>query len=163
MTDIAAALLSAAPAPDRAAELALFGQFVGEWRAVRRSRHRGGPWTETTRTWVFGWTLGGAAVVDVQFDDEGATLSSGVRTFDAAAKLWRITWASASGSAALLTGQAYGEAGIRTEGQISGGNPIRANFSEITADSFAWDEWVAADDDGPNWELEIHVDATRSR
>jgi hypothetical protein len=162
VSDFAGLVTADGPHPDHAAELALFGQFVGTWSVVRRSRHRGGPWTESTRTWVFAWVLGGRAVADMQVGADGTVLSLAVRTFDAAAGIWRITWAGVDGGAALLTGHAYGAAGIRTEGPMSGGDPVRANFSEITADSFAWDEWVADDVDGPNWELEIHADATRA-
>lgn len=155
------AVRAAAPDPERAADLALFGQLVGTWDVVRRSRTRGGPWSESTRTWVFAWTLGGHAVADTQFDDAGTPLSLAVRTFDATAGIWRITFAGAQGAAASLIGGASGTSGIRTEGAISGGLPIRANFSEITPTSFVWDEWVADDADGPNWEQTIHVTASR--
>ena len=48
--------------PDYTAELALFGQLVGEWKVAHQARTRGGPWTDSQRTWIFSWALDGRAV-----------------------------------------------------------------------------------------------------
>jgi hypothetical protein len=68
----------------------------------------------------------------------------------------------------MLIGTAYGETAIRQEGvertaQHPDGRAIRWNFSEIGPDGFEWDAWVADDEDGPNWEQEQHLLATRAR
>ena len=154
--------------PDHAADLALFGQLVGEWKVAHRGRTRGGKWTDSERTWVFSWALSGRAVESVIRDAAGTEVGATLQVWDAKAGVWRITSAGVDGAAMLLIGEAYGDAGIRQEGvertaKHPDGRGIRWNFSDITADSFEWDGWVADDADGPNWEQEQHLVATRVR
>jgi hypothetical protein len=153
---------------DDNAELALFGQLVGEWTLAYRSRPRGGAWTDSQRTWTFSWALDGRAVKSIVRDAQGTPIGETVQVWDAKSRVWRITSAGVNGDATLLTGEAYGENGIRQEGmertaQHPEGRGIRWNFSEITADSFEWDGWVADAEDGPNWEQQEHLVATRVR
>jgi hypothetical protein len=160
--------MTAALHPDYTAELALFGQLVGEWRVAHSARHRGGPWTESQRTWIFSWALDGRAVESVLLDADGTEIGATMQVWDAKAGVWRITSAGVDGQVAMLTGAAYGDSGIRQEGvertaAEPDGRAIRWNFSEIGPDGFQWDGWVADDEDGPNWEQEQHLVATRAR
>jgi hypothetical protein len=154
--------------PDHAAELALFGQLVGNWRVAHRSRPRAGAWTDSERTWTFSWALNGRAVESLLLDAQGAEVGATMQVWDAKTGVWRITSTGVNGDAMLLVGEAYGDAGIRQEGvertaAHPDGRAIRWNFSEIGPDSFEWDGWVADAIDGPNWEQEQHLVATRVR
>ncbi|MEO5921416.1 MAG: hypothetical protein ABIQ01_09780 [Pseudolysinimonas sp.] len=160
--------MTAALHPDYAAELALFGQLVGEWKVAHRSRTRGGAWTDSQRTWIFSWALNGRAVESVLLDDAGTEVGATMQVWDAKSGIWRITSSGVTGEATLLTGTAYGEGGIRQEGiertvQHPDGRAIRWNFSAITPGTFEWDGWVADAEDGPNWEQQEHLVATRVR
>ena len=101
-------------------------------------------------------------------DAEGTEVGATMQVWDTKSGVWRITSSGVNGEATLLTGSAYGDTGIRQEGvERTAANPdgraIRWNFGEITADSFEWDGWVADAADGPNWEQEQHLVATRVR
>jgi hypothetical protein len=168
MTTFSEGFIASAAHPDDAAGLALFGQFVGEWRIAHRGRTRGTPWVEAERTWIFSWALGGRAVASVLLDAAGTPVGQTVQVREAASDLWRITSTGIDGSALLLVGTAWGDDGIRQEGiQRTAADPeglgVRWNFSKITADSFEWDGWVAEPEDGPNWEQQQHLVATRVR
>lgn len=160
--------MTAAMHPDFTAELGLFGQLVGEWKVAHRSRTRGGEWTDVQRTWTFSWALDGRAVESILLDAAGTEIGATLQVWDAKSGVWRITSAGVNGEATLLVGSAYGDTGIRQEGiertaQHPDGRGIRWNFSEIGADSFEWDGWVADAEDGPNWEQQEHLVATRVR
>ena len=160
--------MTAALHPDYTAELALFGQLVGEWKVAYRSRPRAGAWTESERTWIFSWALDGRAVESVLLDAQADEIGATMQVWDTKTGVWRVTSSGVNGEASLLTGTAYGDTGIRLEGvertaADPEGRASRWTFSEIGPDSFEWDGWVADDIDGPNWEQEQHLLATRVR
>jgi hypothetical protein len=170
MTDrFETALVASGPDPAIADELDLFGRFVGEWRI--RNRWRAGPdaaWNHSESVWLFQWIVGGLGIQDVIVgrDAAGAPASAGttVRAYDPTIGAWRVTWFGLRhGNHCTLLARPHGADGIRQDGveSASGGDiPIRWNFSDITADSFAWDGWSSADG-GATWWLEQHMDVER--
>ena len=63
--DLAAALLAAGPDPGRAAELDLFGRFVGAWDVEWHGTDADGRPGTMTGELHFGWVMDGRAVQDV--------------------------------------------------------------------------------------------------
>jgi hypothetical protein len=63
--DLAAALLAAGPDPGRAAELDLFGRFVGAWDVEWHGTFADGRPGTMTGELHFGWVMDGRAVQDV--------------------------------------------------------------------------------------------------
>ena len=53
------------PAPDRAAYIMLYGQFVGSWNGSLKYLDAEGGRRETTAEVHFGWVLEGRAIQDV--------------------------------------------------------------------------------------------------
>lgn len=171
MNDFASLLTADGPEPKLAAELDLFGRFVGSWRV--RNRYRPGPdapWTSSDREWVFSWVAGGRGVQDVivgnDRGDEPVVAGTTVRAYDAQLGAWRVHWfGMLHGNYCSLIARPHGGDGIRQEGfehTPSGDVPIRWDFSDITGDSFAWDGWSWSDG-ASEWWLEQHMDVERVR
>ena len=59
------ALSAAGPAPDRAAKMALYGQFVGSWELDVIEHRDDGMTRRRPGEWHFGWALEGRAIQDV--------------------------------------------------------------------------------------------------
>src|SRR5262245_59664643 len=89
------------PAPDLAAPMMLYGQFVGSWdgRLVYTSSE--GLRRESTCEVHFGWVLEGRAVQDVWIvparearkpTDRQLMYGTTLRVYDPQAGLWHITW-----------------------------------------------------------------------
>lgn len=95
------ALHSTGPRPELAAELALFGQFVGSWELECTFHNPDGPDVVLPGELRFGWVLGGRAVQDVWIvpgrDHPAEGRAPGfhgttVRFFDSGIGGWRSTW-----------------------------------------------------------------------
>jgi hypothetical protein len=165
--DFARALIASGPTDAHPKRMATFGRLVGSWKVrgafLSESTRE---WTETDRTWIFSYVLGGRAVQDVLLGSDGDAGSDDVagttvRVYDPIAGMWRISWfGTLAGDYCTLAGTAHKRDGIRQDGTQTDGRPIRWNFSKITDESFAWDGWVS-DDDGRTWWLEQHMDAAR--
>ena len=154
---LAAALLSSGPDPAHAADLQLFGQFIGSWEIEWHSTDTGGNPVRTTGELDFGWVLGGRAVQDVwKVPGPGLTMPGGrpgfsgstIRFYDAGIGAWRSTWIDPSnGRVRRFIGRAAGDT-IVLEG-LDDEPRERWSFRDITPDSFRWVGETS--DDGVTW------------
>jgi hypothetical protein len=89
------------PAPDRAAQMMLYGQFVGSWDGRLEYWNAAGVHCKTTAEVHFGWVLEGRAIQDVWIAPSrhgckvGERLlmhGSTFRVYDPKNDLWHITW-----------------------------------------------------------------------
>jgi hypothetical protein len=166
---LAAALLSAEPAAGLTAELATFGQFVGDWRLQWRGKDSGG--TDTVRMdgrLSVGWVLGGAAVQDVWVvpapgRDAPGGLSgfhgTTVRFYDPTIQAWRSTWIDPPNARV----RRFIGGPVRTGIELVSDEeepPLRWSFSEITADSFRWTGEIRRHPDD-DWTLQQEILASR--
>ncbi|GAA5032484.1 hypothetical protein ACFQRL_04450 [Microbacterium fluvii] len=170
MSDFADVLLAAGPAADLPADHDVFGRLVGSWRV--RNRYRASAeseWAESERDWIFSWVAGGRAIQDVivgsDRGDEPVIAGTTIRAFDPRIGAWRVNWfGTLHANYGALIARAHGADSIRQDGSEltpDGEIPLRWNFSDITADTFAWDGWSSADG-GRTWWLEQHMDAVRT-
>lgn len=160
------------PAADRAAQMMLYGQFVGSWdgnlvyvdaEAVRR---------ETTAEVHFGWVLEGRAIQDVWIapsrharkpDERLLMHGSTFRVYDPKQDLWHITWIDPVKQAFnRMTGKKIGDE-IVQEYRTEDGERVQWLFTEITPESFHWIARESADE-GRTWtvraEFFLHRRAT---
>jgi len=170
-TAFAADLHADAAHPDLADRLALFGQFVGEWRMrVRFYDPDGRCVYDEPGRWTFGWVLDGRAVQDVLSGSDvqsGATdagqrrIGSSMRTLDATGDGWHVVWFGASsGSFVVLHAEADGD-GILLESEPEPDGTInRWRFDDITRDSFAWSGRESRDS-GRTWVLRQRMEGER--
>jgi len=147
------ALLAAdGPHPDHAAELMLFGRFVGAWEMEGWQLACDGTQTEQRGEWRFGWVLGGRAIQDVLIS-RPHELGTTIRFYDPVARAWEITWITPPGRAVRrLVARPDGDE-IRLEGRDPAGHLLRWTFTDIAADRFTWNG-AASYDDGRSWRLE---------
>ena len=153
-------LAASGPAPDLAARMNLFGQFVGDWECDTVLIDRDGKRTSGKCEWHFGWVLEGKAIQDVWIarygdpkpgspaDAYGTTL----RYYDPQQDNWRVIWISAlSKSVQMFTAKQVGDE-IVLEGKNEQGHRYRWILSDITPRSFHWRS-VGSPDDGATWIL----------
>lgn len=154
-------LEASGPHADHADAMMLYGRFVGSWAVEAEQLDEAGAWTRSHGEWHFGWGLGGLAVIDVihapprpavaegrPFEDIGTT----VRVYDPASDTWQITFVSAYyRRVARLTGRGVGDE-VHQDGHDHLGQPIRWNFTDISADSLTWQGYDSPDG-GTSWRL----------
>ncbi|MCP2335288.1 hypothetical protein [Actinomadura rupiterrae] len=158
------------PDPAHAADLMLYGRFVGEWEIENRHPGPDGEWRTVLGRWCFGWVLGGRAIQDVLYCPginryPGTTLRS---YYVSSPGTWRITWNDPfSGSFVSQVGCADGP-DIVQEGRAPDGRRTRWTFTEITDTSFLWRGLVETPDprstndaEGEAFELVQEMRATR--
>jgi hypothetical protein len=154
---LAAALHASGPDPEHAAELRLFGQFIGSWAIEWRGSDPDGHPVQTTGQLDFGWVLGGRAVQDVwRVPGPGLTMPGGrpgfsgstIRFYDPRIGAWRSTWIDPSnGRVRRFIGRAVDDT-IVLEG-LDEEPRERWSFRDITPDSFRWVGETS--DDGITW------------
>src|SRR5690242_218073 len=101
----ASVLHAAAPAPDRADVLALYGRFIGDWDARIVAHGSNGVRHESPGEIHFGWILQGRAIQDVwmipllaerpqvvPFPVAGNWFGTTIRVHDPKIDAWRIYW-----------------------------------------------------------------------
>jgi len=127
-----AALHADGPHPDHAAELSLFGQFVGSWAIDNTYFHESGQERHEAE-WRFGWSLDGRAVQDVLFHPSasktGATraYSEGIGTACAGAPTGKTSRSSARAAAATAcAGASSRSRTTRSTGTASSGHATAA-------------------------------------
>lgn len=143
-----AALHTDGPAADRAARMALYGQFVGDWTMEGTVYLEGGATHEGKGEIHFGWVLQGRAVQDVWIFP-GAFFGSTLRVYDPGLDAWHILWSDPVKQ--YFTRQIGRPRGndIEQNGTNELGEPIRWSFTEITPNSFTWTgERAASGSDG---------------
>ncbi|WP_344096583.1 hypothetical protein [Microbacterium deminutum] len=153
-------LVAAAPAPDAAAELALFGRLVGSWRVENELfSEASGEWSRAELMWTFAWIIAGRGIQDVLVDSSGTAIGTTVRTWDVRAG-WRVVWfCPRAAEHVSLSASADGD-DIRLDGIQADGRLVGWVFSAVAEDSFAWDGWCS-NDGGATWWHEQHMDARR--
>jgi hypothetical protein len=150
-----------APAPDRAAQMMLYGQFLGSWDGTLHYIDLGGVRRETTAEVHFGWVLEGRAIQDVwiapsrQGCKEGERLlmhGSTFRVYDPQNELWHIIWIDpVKQLRSVMTGRRIGDEIIQ-EYRAENENRVQWLFTEITPDSFHWVN-RDSDDEGKSWNV----------
>jgi hypothetical protein len=149
------------PAPDRAAHMMLYGQFVGSWDGTLKYVDLEGVRRETTAEVHFGWVLEGRAIQDVwiapsrQARKEGERLlmhGSTCRVYDPQQDLWHITWIDPVKQVVnRMTGRKVGN-DIVQEYRMEDGKRCQWMFTEITRDSFHWINRESSDNDA-HWKV----------
>jgi len=162
------------PAADRAAVLALYGQFVGDWDADIAAYSPTGGRHQGQGEIHFGWILEGRAIQDVwmipRHKDRrpevpimpvaGNWFGTTIRVYDPTLDAWRIYWVDpATNSYRQQIGRRQG-ADIVQEGATDTGVLSRWSFTEITPRSFHW-KAEASMDKGISWRLLVEVFAHR--
>lgn len=143
------ALAAPGPDPQWAAELQLFGQFVGSWDVDIVYHQPDGTERRVDGEWHFGWVLEGRAIQDVWIaprrtlrhaggaapaGDYGATL----RFYDPEMKAWRSTWIGPVRRVVMpFIARPVGDE-IVLEGSFEPGVATRWIFSEVTPTTFRW-------------------------
>ena len=171
---VIAALHAAGPAADRAENLGLYGQFIGDWDADIVSYAPDGTRHQGRGEIRFGWILEGRAIQDVWMiprlkdRDPGAPVmpvvgnwyGTTIRVYDPVLTAWRISWIDPA------TNRYYQQIGrqqgtdIVQEGTTDAGALSRWSFTEITPQSFHW-KGEGSTDAGASWRLFVEVFAHR--
>ena len=155
------ALLAGRPAPDRAAKMMLYGQFVGSWEGKVVVHEAGGGHRESSSEVHFGWVLGGRAVQDVWIapsrqarkpSDQDRMYGTTLRVYEPQSDVWHITWIDPVRQAYdRMIGRQVGD-DIVQEYRNGQGARCQWLFTEIAADSF---HWISRDspDEGETWNV----------
>jgi hypothetical protein len=170
-----AALHADGPPLDRAEELSLYGQFIGDWDADIVAYTPDGVRLQGQGEIHFGWILEGRAIQDVWMIPRrkdrrpGATVmpvtgnwyGTTIRAYDPVLGAWRIYWIDpATNAYRQQIGRKQG-ADIVQEGTTETGALSRWSFTEITPRSFHWEAEVSIDK-GASWRLVVEVFARRT-
>lgn len=160
------ALHAEGPAPDRAAQMMLYGQFIGSWEG--RVIHHDAAGREAPCEAHFGWVLEGRAVQDVWITpSRDARGKAGVstkrnwygttlRVYDPQSDIWHITWINpVTQFVGRMSGRKIGDE-IVQEYRTENGTLGQWLFTEITGNSFHWIR-RESNDDGKTWKVETEV------
>jgi hypothetical protein len=160
------ALRAEGPAPDRASQMMLYGQFVGSWGGRLVYRPPDGPPREASCEVHFGWALEGRAVQDVWIVPSRSTrettdgspprtmYGTTLRVYDPRSDLWHITWIDpVRQDYDRMTGRKVGDE-IVQEYRMEDGARCQWLFTEITATSFHWIRRESTDD-GKTWNTRV--------
>jgi len=152
------------PIVEHAAQLMLYGRFVGAWEGTVVVHRRDGTRREESCEVFFGWVLDGRAIQDVWIaparkdrTDPGRDASrdiygTTIRVYDPQSDTWRIAWIEpGTQSFSGMTGRQDGD-DILQEYVEEDGNRWQWLFTEITGDSFHWIARESADD-GASWQV----------
>ena len=158
-TSLATALHAEGPDPARAADLMLFGRFIGSWdiawglddsRAERRGELH------------FGWVLGGRAVQDVWLlqsaDGAPGFHGSTLRFYDPEIAAWRSTWIEpVNGRVRRFIGRPEGQDIVLLSEDDE--PRLRWRFTDVTDTSFRWVGEISHD--GGPWVVDEKMRLTR--
>lgn len=160
-SQLAAALHAASAIPGLAAELDMFGRFVGTWDIDWVGTDRAGNDISVPGRLVMGWVLGGRAVQDVwQVPLPGQPSPPGfqpfhgttLRFYDPALGAWRSTWIEPYKGLVIRFIGRPDSGGVRLDA-LDQDPPIRWSFLDVTQDSFRWTA-ERSPDGGRTWTLE---------
>ena len=149
-------------------EMALFGQFVGDWD-VEVLYHGAGGTAVREGEWLFDWALEGRAIVDVwRVPSRAETERSGapvhgfgttIRFYDAELGAWRSTWIGViKGEVIPFIGR-RDEEGIKLDHVREDGSVIRWGFRNLAPSSFEW--YHQQSPNGSDWALLQEMRARR--
>jgi len=157
---LAEALLDNGPAAERAAQLMLYGQFVGSWDGTVVVHESGGR-RESSCEVHFGWVLAGRAVQDVWIApsrrsrgpaEQDRMYGTTLRVYDPRSDIWHITWLDPVRQVYnRMTGRQVG-ADIVQEYRNDQDLRCQWCFTHITPDSFHWISRDSANE-GQDWNL----------
>ena len=150
--------------PD-AAELALYGQFVGAWGVEWTALSADGAVGERrTGEWHFAWVLGGRGIQDVIWVDGARAEADGttLRCWDPRLGAWRVVFMSpGDGQFVTLVGRRRGDDIVQ---DVLDPTPAAGaacwTFTEITARSFLWRAETSVDA-GATWTVTHEMRANR--
>jgi hypothetical protein len=154
------------PFPEYEKELALFGQFVGDWDITEARYPRPDGTEHRARGEIhFGWILDGRAVQDVwmtldERSHRAVPAGTTIRFYDPKIRAWHSTWIAPSGNVVqnFIARKVKDE--IVLEGMTEEGYPERWIFSEITRASFRWRS-EETHDHGKTWILTEEMNVQR--
>jgi hypothetical protein len=157
------ALHAEGPAADRAAQMMLYGRFVGSWAGTLSYRDADKVRREQSVDVHFGWVLEGRAVQDVWIapsragnDAPAVMYGTTIRIYDPRRDLWEITWFNpVSGAFNRMTGREIG-ADIVQEYRSDDGGRYQWMFTEITPGSFRWISRNSSDEGG-TWTVDVEM------
>ena len=163
------------PAGDRAAKMALYGQFVGSWGTDVVSYEQDGAEHRGHGEIHFGWVLEGRAIQDVWMIPRrterradtpampvaGYWYGTTLRVYDPRIDAWHILWTDPANK--VYTQQIGRPRGndIVQEGTLPNGAILRWSFTEIATNSFHWLGELSAGS-GASWWLQVEVFARRA-
>lgn len=157
--DLSTELLAPGPNPSLGDEARTFDRVVGTWDADYSFHAEDGSVRHSRGEVIFGWILDGYALQDVFISypkrpGDERKIVTGVRFFDAKAKVWRVVFVAPSfGVVIMMEGGAEGEDRIVLRGKDSDRASLRWSFNDIRADSFIWRGEISRDR-GKTWRLE---------
>ena len=163
------ALHAQGPAEGRAAELMLFGRFVGSWDVAWTGTDEHGEPATARGELHFGWVLDGRAVQDVWIvpgpGEPGhaqppmAFHGSTIRFYDRTLGAWRSTWIEpVNGRVRRFIGRPVGHEIILLSDEDE--PQLRWRFTEITNHSFRWRSEISHDQ-GTTWTFNEDMRLTR--
>lgn len=168
----ATALLSDAPAREYAGKLALYGQFVGDWRTETTARLPDGKIERTIWDVRFSWALEGRAVQDLwitpprngalhPWHEKGNRYSTTLRIYDPALDAWHILWANPPTCTVVRQiGRQVGNEIVQLGEREPDGRITRWVYRDITATTFRWCNEHSVDG-GSTWLLTQEMRAKR--
>jgi hypothetical protein len=155
------ALRAEGPAPDRAAKMMLYGQFIGSWHGTLRYVDAKGLRHKTKAEVHFGWVLEGRAIQDVwiapsptdrRLRERRLMHGSTLRVYEPQQDLWHITWTDPVKQVCnCMTGRKVGDE-IVQEYRAEDGKRVQWMFTDITTHAFHWINRQSADE-GENWNV----------
>lgn len=151
-------LLSAGPAPDRAARMGLYGWLIGDW-TFDAIVHKDDGATHTGKGEIhFVWALDGRAIQDVWILP-GIFYGTTLRVYDPGLDAWHILWSDPLKQ--LYTrqiGRAQGKDIVQL-GKHESGLTLRWTFTDIEPNSFRWLGERSADD---SWQPQADFSVKRA-
>jgi hypothetical protein len=153
-------LCAKGPAADRAAQMMLYGQFVGSWEGTVVVPDGAGGRRERSCEVHFDWVLEGRAIQDVWIvparrgrkpGEPDAMYGTTLRVYEPSRDLWTITWIDPVRQAFdRMEGRKIGS-DIVQERRI-GTSRTEWRFSDMSADSFHWTA-RESQDEGASWKI----------
>jgi hypothetical protein len=165
-------LASSGPAAEYAAQLMLYGQFVGDWLAEATEFAADGTLTHSHWDVRFDWVLEGRAIQDlwitplregneVSWSQDGNRYSTTIRVYDPKIDAWHIVWINPpSGSITRQLARRVGDEIIQVSCVDAAGSQTRWIYRDITTDSFRWCNERSVDQ-GKTWRLVKEMRAMR--
>lgn len=152
------ALGSPNPNPTLGEEVQTFDRLVGTWDGDFTFYRDDGTVFKKKGELFFGWIMDGRAIQDLWIgypttEQKERTIGTTIRFFDTALKQCRIVFINPQFN--YIVSMQGGRKGDRIvlHGVDSDGLPIRWTFSEISPDSFHWQE-EKSHDGGKTWKIE---------